>query len=79
MDVQDETIPASRQMEIRDNETSHMLKASNNVGKRKIDQHKEAMLGKKRNRQTMLINIDEVKQAGAIKNATPRRLPTITR
>ncbi|KAG8641877.1 hypothetical protein MANES_12G040200v8 [Manihot esculenta] len=49
------------------------------MGKRKMDQHKEAMLGKKRNRQTMLINIDEVKQAGPMKSSTPRRQPTTIR
>nr|TKR65896.1 putative ATP-dependent helicase C29A10.10c-like [Populus alba] len=37
------------------------------------------MLGKKRNRQTMLINIDEVKQAGIMKSSTPRRQPNVMR
>ncbi|CAI0446099.1 unnamed protein product [Linum tenue] len=37
------------------------------------------MLGKKRNRQTMLINIDEVKQAGPMKSLTPKRQVTAIR
>ncbi|KAJ4851096.1 hypothetical protein Tsubulata_043125 [Turnera subulata] len=78
MDVQEETGLAPKLRE-RGTEANHVIKPANNLGKRKIDQHKEAMLGKKRNRQTMLINIDEVKQAGAIKSITPKRPPTVTR
>uniref|UniRef100_A0A2P2MLA3 Uncharacterized protein n=1 Tax=Rhizophora mucronata TaxID=61149 RepID=A0A2P2MLA3_RHIMU len=68
-----------KQRHIKGIEASYALRSANALGKRKIDQHKEAMLGKKRNRQTMLINIDEVKQAGTMKASTPRRQPSITR
>jgi senataxin len=78
-DGQEEIASVSKQCEVRGMEANHALKSSNNLGKRKIDQHKEAMLGKKRNRQTMLINIDEAKQAGSMKSSTPRRQPTVTR
>ncbi|KAJ6919894.1 hypothetical protein NC651_013741 [Populus alba x Populus x berolinensis] len=79
MDGQEEIASVSKQREVRGIEASHALKFSTNLGKRKIDQHKEAMLGKKRNRQTMLINIDEVKQAGIMKSSTPRRQPNVMR
>ncbi|KAG5245834.1 hypothetical protein OIU77_019573 [Salix suchowensis] len=79
MDGQEEIASVSKQREVRGIEASHALKFSNNQGKRKIDQHKEAMLGKKRNRQTMLINIDEVKQAASMKSSTPRRQAAVTR
>lgn len=49
------------------------VKCANTTVKRKIDQHKEAMLGKKRNRQTMFLNPEDVKQASTIKIPTPRR------
>ncbi|KAJ6405201.1 hypothetical protein OIU84_013221 [Salix udensis] len=78
-DGQEEIVPVSKQCEVRGMEASHALKSSNNLVKRKIDQHKEAMLGKKRNRQTMLINIDEAKQAGSMKSSTPRRQSAVTR
>ncbi|KAK6118930.1 hypothetical protein DH2020_047326 [Rehmannia glutinosa] len=56
---------------------------SPNPGDRpKLDQQKEAMLGKKRSRQTMFLNLEDVKQAGALKSSTPRRqipAPTISR
>ncbi|KAJ6391540.1 hypothetical protein OIU77_025508 [Salix suchowensis] len=78
-DGQEEIAPVSKQCEVRGMEASHALKSSNNLVKRKIDQHKEAMLGKKRNRQTMLINIDEAKQAGSMKSSTPRRQSAVTR
>lgn len=79
MDVQEETTLVPKARELKGVEANHALKYANNLGKRKIDQHKEAMLGKKRNRQTMLINIDEVKQVGPIKSSTPRRQPTTIR
>ncbi|KAJ9181814.1 hypothetical protein P3X46_005868 [Hevea brasiliensis] len=79
MDGQEETALIPKAREVKSVEANHALKYANNIGKRKIDQHKEAMLGKKRNRQTMLINIDEVKQAGPIKSSTPRRQPTTIR
>ncbi|KDP20224.1 hypothetical protein JCGZ_09856 [Jatropha curcas] len=79
LDVQEETALVPKSKEVKGVEANHALKCANNLGKRKIDQHKEAMLGKKRNRQTMLINIDEVKQAGPIKSSTPRRQPSTIR
>lgn len=65
-------------------EASHALKCANYPGKKhKLDQQKEAMLGKKRNRQTMFLNLEDIKQAGPIKSSTPRRQtfssPIITR
>eukprot|EP01018_Ginkgo_biloba_P000122 Gb_34450 [translate_table: standard] len=45
--------------------------------KRKLDQHKEAMLGKKRNRQTMFLNLEDVRQAGPIRTSTPRRQSSV--
>lgn len=79
MDGQEEAGLNPKQREVRGVEASHALKYANNLGKRKIDQHKEAMLGKKRNRQTVLLNLDEAKLAGSMKSSTPRRQPTITR
>ncbi|XP_047315951.1 helicase sen1-like [Impatiens glandulifera] len=55
-------------------EATHALRHANSLGKRpKVDQHKEAMLGKKRSRQTMFLNLEDVKQAGTTKASTPRR------
>ncbi|KAB1205473.1 putative helicase senataxin [Morella rubra] len=54
-------------------EASRALKCASNPGKRKIDQKREEMLGKKRSRQTMFLNLEDVKQAGPIKSSTPRR------
>ncbi|GMI82863.1 hypothetical protein like AT4G30100 [Hibiscus trionum] len=69
--------------EVKGIEASYALKCPNNPVKRKIDQQKEAMLGKKRNRKTMFLNLEDVKQAGPIKTSTPRRqnfpTPVITR
>ncbi|KAL3008525.1 hypothetical protein AAZX31_07G035900 [Glycine max] len=59
--------------EVKGIEASHALRCANNPVKRKIDQRKEEMLGKKRNRQTMFLNLEDVKQAGPIKTSTPRR------
>ncbi|KAL0399651.1 UNVERIFIED_CONTAM: hypothetical protein Sradi_2308400 [Sesamum radiatum] len=81
--ILEDAAPVQKQREVRGVEANHALKCANNLGKRpKLDQQKEAMLGKKRSRQTMLINIEDVKQAGALKTSTPRRQippPTITR
>ncbi|XP_077213886.1 uncharacterized protein LOC143848744 isoform X3 [Tasmannia lanceolata] len=64
-----------KQKDVKGVVASHALKYANNPGKRhKLDQHKEAMLGKKRNRQTMFLNLEDVKQVGPIKTSTPRRL-----
>lgn len=71
---QEESASVPKQREIKGAEAIHALKLANNSGKRpKVDQHKEAMLGKKRSRQTMFLNLEDVKQAGAIKSSTPRR------
>ncbi|XP_057974074.1 uncharacterized ATP-dependent helicase C29A10.10c-like [Malania oleifera] len=74
-------------LKLRENkgvEASHALKCANNPGKRqKLDQQKEAMLGKKRSRQTVFLNLEDVKQAGPIKTSAPRKqnlpLPVTTR
>ncbi|KAH7657206.1 senataxin protein [Dioscorea alata] len=71
--------------DIKGVEASHALRVGSNLGRRpKLDEHKEAMLGKKRARQTMFINVEDAKQAGSIKTSTPRRqssfpAPMITR
>ncbi|GMH20618.1 hypothetical protein Nepgr_022459 [Nepenthes gracilis] len=63
-----------KRKEVKGVEASYALKCANNIGKKhKIDQHKEAMLGKKRGRQTMFLNLEDVKQASAVKSLTPRR------
>lgn len=72
-DVQEEPNLVPKQKEVKGIEASHALRCANNLGKRKIDQRKEEMLGKKRNRQTMFLNLEDVKQAGPIKTSTPRR------
>ncbi|XP_073151105.1 probable helicase MAGATAMA 3 isoform X2 [Henckelia pumila] len=82
-DAQEGSALEAKQREIRGVEANHALRVSNNLGKRpKLDQQKEAMLGKKRSRQTMFLNLEDVKQVGALKTSTPRRhipAPTITR
>ncbi|XP_072990677.1 uncharacterized protein [Typha latifolia] len=66
-------------------EASYALKVGHNPAKRpKLDEHKEAMLGKKRARQTLFINVEDAKQAGTMKTSMPRRqtsfpAPIITR
>lgn len=79
-DSQEDSTVAPKQREIKGVEATHALKIANNPGKRpKFDQQKEAMLGKKRSRQTMFLNLEDVKQAGAIKTSTPKRqLPPVT-
>nr|XP_012574080.2 uncharacterized ATP-dependent helicase C29A10.10c-like isoform X2 [Cicer arietinum] len=64
---------APKQKEVKGIEASHALRPATIPGKRKIDQRKEEMLGKKRSRQTMFLNLEDVKQAGPIKTSTPRR------
>ncbi|KAJ4966511.1 hypothetical protein NE237_018360 [Protea cynaroides] len=77
MDGQESSLVVNKN-ELKGIGASHALKSGNNPGKRhKIDQHKEAMLGKRRNRQTMFLNLEDVKQAGPIKTSTPRR-PTFS-
>ncbi|XP_006829844.3 uncharacterized protein LOC18425215 [Amborella trichopoda] len=49
------------------------------IGKKHtLDQKKEAMLGKKRARQTMFLNLEDVKQASAVKTSTPKRVNSLT-
>ncbi|CAN0877353.1 Helicase SEN1 [Linum grandiflorum] len=72
-------VVAPRQREVKGAEATHALRLANLPVKRKIDHHKEAMLGKMRNRKTMLINIDEVKQAETVKTLTPKRQLTSAR
>nr|XP_043639260.1 uncharacterized ATP-dependent helicase C29A10.10c-like isoform X2 [Erigeron canadensis] len=72
--------PARRRL-VRGAEATHALKLATDPGKRpKADQQKEMMLGKKRSRQTMFLNLEDVKQATP-KTSTPKRpnfLPPIT-
>ncbi|CAE6168499.1 unnamed protein product [Arabidopsis arenosa] len=72
-----------RPRETKGVEASHAIKCANTTVKRKMDHHKETMLGKKRHRQTMFLNLEDVKQAGPIKTTTPRRQnfpqPVVTR
>ncbi|OAP07360.1 hypothetical protein AXX17_AT2G14490 [Arabidopsis thaliana] len=62
-----------KQREVKGVEASYAVKCANTTVKRKMDQHKEAMLGKKRNRQTRFLNLEDVKQAGTVNTSTPRR------
>jgi senataxin len=73
IDTQEEPSLVPKQKEVKGTEASHAIRCANIPGKRKIDQRKEEMLGKKRNRQTMFLNLEDVKQAGPIKTSTPRR------
>lgn len=58
---------------VRGVEGSYALRFANNPLKRpKVDKHKEAMLGKKRARQTVLINAEDARQASSMKT-TPKR------
>ncbi|KAE8704419.1 alcohol dehydrogenase-like 7 [Hibiscus syriacus] len=83
VDRQEEPGLLPKQREVKGIEASYALKCANNPGKRKIDEQKEAMLGKKRNRKTMFLNLEDVKQAGPIKTSITRRqnssTPVITR
>ncbi|XVF64744.1 hypothetical protein PTKIN_Ptkin09bG0191700 [Pterospermum kingtungense] len=73
MDGLEEPGLVPKQREVKGIEASYALKCANNPGKRKIDEQKELMLGKKRNRKTMFLNLEDVKQAGSTKTSTPRR------
>lgn len=66
-----ESVP--KQKEVKGVEAIHALKCANSLGKHKLDEQKEAMLGKKRSRKTMFLNIEDAKQAGAVKSSTPKR------
>ncbi|XP_048570882.1 uncharacterized ATP-dependent helicase C29A10.10c [Triticum urartu] len=64
----------NRSKGIRGVEANYALKLANNPPKRsKLDEHKVAMLGKKRARQTVIINHEDAKQAGIMTISTPRR------
>ncbi|TYG70235.1 hypothetical protein ES288_D05G297100v1 [Gossypium darwinii] len=83
IDGQEEPGLVPKQREVKGIEASHTLRCANNLGKRKIGQQKEALLGKKRNRKTMFLNLEDTKQAGPIKTSTPRKqnipMPVVTR
>ncbi|KAK9162944.1 hypothetical protein Syun_003846 [Stephania yunnanensis] len=73
---QEDSSSVLKHKEIKGFEASLALKCANNLGKKhKLDRQREAMLGKKRNRQTMFLNLEDVKQAGPMKTSTPRRQP----
>ncbi|KAL3640759.1 hypothetical protein CASFOL_015727 [Castilleja foliolosa] len=80
-DGQEDSAPMPKQREIKGIEANYALKCANNLGKRpKFDQQKEVMLGKKRSRRTMFLNLEDVKQVGASKSSTPKRqIPAATR
>jgi senataxin len=66
--------PRIRSKNVRGVEANFALKLANNPVKRsKLDEHKVAMLGKKRARQTVIINDEDAKQAGTGTISTPRR------
>ncbi|XP_004301316.1 PREDICTED: uncharacterized ATP-dependent helicase C29A10.10c-like [Fragaria vesca subsp. vesca] len=73
MDCQEEPGLVLKQEKVKGIEASRALKGASNSVKRKMDHHNEAKLGKKRSRQTMFLNLEDVKQAGPIKSSTPRR------
>lgn len=73
VDAQADLQSVPKQKEVKGIEASYALKCANNPGKHKLDDHKEAMLGKKRSRKTMFLNMEDVKQADAVKSSTPRR------
>ncbi|KAH9604983.1 hypothetical protein KSS87_014922 [Heliosperma pusillum] len=66
-----ESVP--KQKEIKGSESSVASKSLNNSRKHKLDEQKEAMLGKKRLRKTVFINIEDAKQAATAKSSTPRK------
>lgn len=58
---------------IRGSEANHALRSVNIEKRPKPDQRKEVMLGKKRKRQTMFLDLQDVKQAGPLNTSTPRK------
>ncbi|KAF6149169.1 hypothetical protein GIB67_026025 [Kingdonia uniflora] len=77
VDEQEESSQSLKQRIIKGVEANHAPKSVTNLGKKhKMDPHKEAMLGKKRARQIVLLDFEDVKQAGPIKSSTPRRHPS---
>uniref|UniRef100_A0A0E0M547 Cytochrome b561 domain-containing protein n=1 Tax=Oryza punctata TaxID=4537 RepID=A0A0E0M547_ORYPU len=81
----DDSDLSNKAKDVRGVEANYALKFASNPSKRpKLDEHKEAMLGKKRARQTVFINVEDAKQAGTMKTSTPRRqssfpAPIVTR
>ncbi|XP_062200602.1 uncharacterized ATP-dependent helicase C29A10.10c-like isoform X2 [Phragmites australis] len=81
----DDLDPCNRSKDVKGVEANYALRFANNPAKRpKLDEHKVAMLGKKRARQTVFINVEDAKQAGTMKTSTPRRqssfpAPIVTR
>ncbi|XP_057536005.1 uncharacterized ATP-dependent helicase C29A10.10c-like [Amaranthus tricolor] len=73
IETQGDSEPVPKHKEIKGVEANHALKCANSLGKHKLDDQKEAMLGKKRSRKTMFLNIEDAKQAGAVKSSTPKR------
>jgi senataxin len=75
----------NRSRDVKGVEANYALRFASNPAKRpKLNEHKEAMLGKKRARQTVFINVEDAKQAGTMKTSTPRRqssfpAPIVTR
>ncbi|KAF9610314.1 hypothetical protein IFM89_021984 [Coptis chinensis] len=70
---QEEASLAFKQRDVKGAEVQG-IKPANNPGKKlKHDPYKEAQLGKKRSRQTVFLNLEELKQAGPLKSSTPRR------
>ena len=81
----DDLDACNRPKDVKGVEANYALKFASNPAKRpKLNEHKEAMLGKKRARQTVFINVEDAKQAGTMKTSTPRRqssfpAPIVTR
>ncbi|XP_074264312.1 putative helicase MAGATAMA 3 [Silene latifolia] len=68
----------SKTKDIKGSESSFPVKNLNHSGKHKLDEQKEAMLGKKRLRKTVFINIEDAKQAATAKSSTPRKQSVLT-
>jgi senataxin len=81
----DDLDPCNRSKDVKGVEANYALRFASNPAKRpKLNEHKEAMLGKKRARKTVFINVEDAKQAGTMKTSTPRRqssfpAPIVTR
>ncbi|CAN6299882.1 unnamed protein product [Urochloa humidicola] len=81
----DDLDACNRSKDVKGVEANYALKFASNPAKRpKLNEQKEAMLGKKRARQTVFINVEDAKQAGTMKTSTPRRqssfpAPIVTR
>ncbi|KAL5225398.1 hypothetical protein ABZP36_012037 [Zizania latifolia] len=81
----DDSDLSNKSKDVKGVEANYALKFAGNPTKRpKLDEHKEAMLGKKRARKTVFINVEDAKQAGTMKTSTPRRqssfpAPIVTR